>query len=135
MPENAMSLTFHNPESVAPPDGQFSQSVAVEAGSRLIFISGQVPRNRNGETVGAGDMTAQSEQVFQNLQSILEAHGTDFSKAVKATIFVTDMKRADEVIAIRERFYAGAAPASTFVEVSALGHPDWLLEVELIAIA
>jgi reactive intermediate/imine deaminase len=130
-----MALSFHNPESVAPPDGQFSQSAAVEIGPRLIFVSGQVPRNRDGETVGAGDMTAQAEQVFQNLRLILEAHGTDFSKAVKATIFVTDIKRADEVTAVRERFYAGAAPASTFVEVSALGHPDWLLEIELIAIA
>jgi enamine deaminase RidA (YjgF/YER057c/UK114 family) len=63
----------------------------------------------------------------------LQAHGTSFAKAIKATIFVTDISRADEVIAVRSRFYGNAAPASTFVAVCALGNPDWLLEVELIA--
>jgi reactive intermediate/imine deaminase len=127
-------IEYSNPDSVAPPDGQFSQAVLVSPSARLLFISGQVPRNEAGETVGAGDMTAQAEQVFRNLQAILATHGTTFAATVKATIFVTDMKRADEVTAVRSRFYGDVAPASTFVEVSALGNPDWLLEVELIAV-
>lgn len=122
-----------NPASVASPDGQFSQAFVVPAGTALIFISGQVPRAPDGSTVGQGDMRAQAEQVFANLAAILAAHGSSFEKAVKATIFVTDMARAAEVADVRLRFYGGAAPASTFVEVSKLGDPAWLLEVELVA--
>jgi 2-iminobutanoate/2-iminopropanoate deaminase len=78
-------------------------------------------------------MRLQAQQVFANLEAILAAHGSDFSKAIKATIFVTDMKLASEVTAIRKQFYGAAMPASTFVEVSALGDERWMLEVELIA--
>jgi 2-iminobutanoate/2-iminopropanoate deaminase len=128
-----MPIKFNNPDTVAQPDGQFSQCVEVSAGTPLLFISGQVPRNLAGDTVGAGDMTIQAEQVFASLQAILSAHGTSFDKAIKATIFVTDISRAGEVVAVRSRYYGNASPASTFVAVSALGDPDWLLEVELIA--
>jgi reactive intermediate/imine deaminase len=128
-----MSIRRSNPQTVAPPDGQFSQAVLVSSNTTLIFISGQVPRNENGETAGVGDMTAQAEQVFKNLQAILKTHGSSFAAAVKATIFVTDMTRACEVTAVRAKYYGDAAPASTFVEVSALGDPNWMLEVELIA--
>jgi 2-iminobutanoate/2-iminopropanoate deaminase len=128
-----MGFSTVNPASVAAPDGQFSQAAVVEAGSRLIYISGQVPRALDGSTVGAGDMTAQAEQVFENLRAILGEYGADFDRVVKATIFVTDIDRAGEVTAVRSRFYGSAAPASTFVAVSALGDPDWMLEIEMIA--
>jgi 3-hydroxyisobutyrate dehydrogenase len=128
-----MPFELINPESVATPDGQFSQAAVVEAGTRLLFISGQVPRALDGSTVGAGDMTKQAELVFENLAQILANQGSGFGAAIKATIFVTDMSRAHEVTAVRSRFYGDAAPASTFVAVSALGDPDWLLEIELIA--
>jgi 2-iminobutanoate/2-iminopropanoate deaminase len=128
-----MGFLTTNPSSVAAPDGQFSQAAIVEAGARLMYISGQVPRARDGSTIGFGDMTAQAEQVFENLRAILSEYGAGFENVVKATIFITDIGRAGEVIAVRSRFYGSAAPASTFVAVSALGDPDWLLEIEMIA--
>jgi 2-iminobutanoate/2-iminopropanoate deaminase len=128
-----MTIQFSNPPAVAAPDGQFSQCAVVSAGTSLLYISGQVPRSLAGDTVGVGDMAMQAEQVFNNLQALLQAHGTSFAKAIKATIFVTDISRASDVVAVRSRFYGNATPASTFVAVSALGDPDWLLEVELIA--
>jgi 2-iminobutanoate/2-iminopropanoate deaminase len=78
-------------------------------------------------------MTAQAEQVFENPRAILATHGASFGDAAKATIFVTDIARVGEVIAVRLLFYGGAAPASTVVAVSALSDPDWPLEVELVA--
>lgn len=78
-------------------------------------------------------MRAQAEQVFANLEAVLTAHGSSFARAIKATIFVTDMTRAQDVVEVRSKFYGEAEPASTFVEVSKLGDPDWLLEIELIA--
>jgi enamine deaminase RidA (YjgF/YER057c/UK114 family) len=128
-----MSVRFSNPESVAVPDGQFSQAALVTAATSLLFISGQVARNAEGKTVGVNDMTAQARQVFKNLQAILDAHNSSFEKAVKATIYVTDMSRAHEVMAVRNSYYNGAVPASTFVAVTALNDPEWLLEIELIA--
>jgi 2-iminobutanoate/2-iminopropanoate deaminase len=128
-----MTIDYSNPTTVASPDGHFSQAVTVDAATRLLFISGQVSRALDGSTVGVGDMTKQAEQVFENLRAILTAHGSSFNKVVKATLFTTDFSRADEVAAVRQRFYGNAKPASTWVEVRALGDPEWLLEVELIA--
>ena len=130
-----MHLKFSNPTTVAQPDGHFSQAVEIPANARLLFISGQVPRSLDGRTVGINDMRAQAEQVFKNLELILQAHGMSFERVVKATIFVTDMSLASEVVAVRERFYGKHKPASTFVAVTALGDPHWMLEVELIAAA
>jgi 2-iminobutanoate/2-iminopropanoate deaminase len=122
-----------NPASVAAPDGHFSQAALVQAGTQLLFISGQVPRSAHGETVGVGDATAQAEQVFANIRAILAAHGATFANAVKATIFTTDAANSEAIAAVRKRFYGDAQPASTWVIVKALGDPNWLLEVELIA--
>ncbi|MGL4608633.1 MAG: RidA family protein [Trueperaceae bacterium] len=128
-----MSVTTNNPKTVAPPDGQFSQCATVEAGTKLLFISGQVSRNQVGETVGVDDMTVQAEQVFQNLAAILHEYNATFAQVIKVTLFLTDIKRVDEVMAVRKKFYGDAAPASTLVAVAALGDPDWLLEIEMVA--
>jgi 2-iminobutanoate/2-iminopropanoate deaminase len=128
-----MAVRFSNPEKVAAPEGQYSQAAVVSGGTSLLFISGQVARNTEGKTVGVGNMTLQAQQVFKNLQAILDAHNSSFEKAVKATIYVTDMSRSHEVMAVRNSFYQGAVPASTFVAVTALNDPEWLLEIELIA--
>ncbi|MBT6151462.1 MAG: RidA family protein [Chloroflexi bacterium] len=113
----------------------YAQAAQVSFNSDLLFISGQGPQNINGETVGLGDMTVQAEQVFQNLQAILEAHNSSFAKAIKATIYIKDMSLLGEFNAVRSKYYSEAAPASALVEVSALVDPDWMLEVELIALA
>jgi 2-iminobutanoate/2-iminopropanoate deaminase len=78
-------------------------------------------------------MSAQAEQVFTNLHSILSAHGASFGDVVKFTIFVTRMDLANEVAAVRERYCGASRPASTFIGVASLKEPDWWLEVELIA--
>jgi 2-iminobutanoate/2-iminopropanoate deaminase len=126
-------IEYRNPPNVAPPDGHFSQAVVAPASGKLIFISGQVPRNAKGDTVGAGDMGAQAEQVFKNLHDILKAHHATFANVVKATLFSTDFSQAEAVARVRGKYYGNAKPASTWVEVSALGDPEWMLEVELIA--
>ena len=128
-----MPFRLDNPAAVAAPDGRFSQCAVIESSTRLLLISGQVARDASGALVGAGDMTTQAEQVFANLQDILADYGTDFRSAIKATIFVVDMARVDEVFEVRARYYGDAMPASTLVGVTALGDPEWLLEGELIA--
>ena len=129
-----MSVKMSNPKGVTEPAGQYSQAAQVSFNSNLLFISGQGPQNVNGKTVGVGNMTAQAEQVFKNLQAILEAHGSSFEKVIKATIYITDMSLLAEFNAMRLKYYGTAKPASALVEVTALVDPNWMLEVELIAL-
>jgi 2-iminobutanoate/2-iminopropanoate deaminase len=127
------SRTESNPGTVCAPSGHFSQAVVVHPPASLLFVSGQVPRDQMGRTVGRGSMPVQAEQVFANLQSILAAHGGSFADVVKFTIFVTRMDLANEVAAVRERYCGASRPASTFIGVASLKEPDWWLEVELVA--
>ena len=126
-------VTFSNPDGVAAPEGHYSHAARPAANTELLFISGQVARGLVGNTVGIGDMRAQAEQVFKNLQQILHAHGASFADAIKATIYVTDIAQAHLLKQVREQYYGTTKPASTLVAVTALGNPDWLLEIELIA--
>jgi reactive intermediate/imine deaminase len=130
-----MKVHTQNPSGLPQPDGQFSQCSWVVAQQKMLFISGQVPLNAKGETVGAGNMTLQAEQVFQNLQTVLTEHGCSFNDVIKATLFVADLSKVNELMAVRSRFYGTAAPASTCVGVAALENPEWLLEVEMVVAA
>lgn len=129
-----MSVQTNNPQGVYAPPGNYSQAARVSSDSDLLFISGQGPQNLSGETVGVADMTAQAEQVFHNLQAILKAHNATFANAIKATIYLTDISRLAEFNAVRARYYGEARPASALVEVSALVDPEWMIEVELVAL-
>lgn len=129
-----MTLQTSNPNGVYAPPKNYSQAVRISSGSDLLFISGQGPQNQSGETVGIGNMAVQAEQVFQNLQAILAAHEATFANAIKATIYMTDMSLLAEFNAVRAKYYGEAKPASALVAVSSLVDPDWLVEVELIAL-
>jgi len=123
---------FYNAEAVSTPPG-FSH--AVRAGG-LLFVSGQVAFDADGNVVGAGDMEAQARQVFRNLGAVLAAAGASFADLVKLTIFVRDVGAVAAIRTVRDEFVDTAnPPASTLVEVSSLVLPDLLLEVEAVAAA
>jgi reactive intermediate/imine deaminase len=100
----------------------------------LLFISGQASSTEDGELVGAGDFDVQAEQVFSNLSKVLENGGASLADVVKVTIFLTDMGNLGRVVELRERYFTPPYPADTIVEVSALARPEWLIEIEAIAI-
>jgi reactive intermediate/imine deaminase len=125
-------MISHTAASVSTPPGY---SHAMQAGG-LIFISGQVAFDENGDVVGAGDMEAQARQVFHNLGAVLAAAGASFADVVKLTCFVRDVTAIGVVRTVRDEFVNTAKPpASTLVEVSRLFGPDLLLEIEAVAIA
>jgi reactive intermediate/imine deaminase len=109
----------------------FAQAVKVGG---MVFVSGQLARDAAGQVVGRGDMAAQTRQVIANLRAILRAAGGDLRHVVKLTAFMTDMGRAPEAWAVREEAFGAHPPASTGVEVSRLTHPDFLIEMEAIAV-
>ncbi|MDR7519821.1 MAG: RidA family protein [Armatimonadota bacterium] len=100
----------------------------------LLFISGQVALNAQGELVGRGDVRAQAEQVFANLRTILGAVGATLRDVVKLTTLCTDPAGIPAIREVRSREFGDHAPASTLVVVAGLASPDYLLEIEAIAV-
>ena len=110
----------------------YSPAVVVE-GRRMVFISGQVPRDVHGNVVGKGDMGAQIRQVGENIKAALEAAGATWSDVVKATTYATDIHEFFRHMDVRMEYFT-ALPASTTVEVSRLSNPDFMVEIEVIAV-
>ena len=125
---------FLSPDDLPKPVGY---SHAVEAtGGRLIYISGQVPLDADGELVGAGDFAAQTRQVFENLTVALGAADASWTDVVKLTYFLTDAGELTTVRGIRDEYVnTEQPPASTLVEVSRLASEDFMVEIEAVAIA
>ncbi len=106
---------------------------AVRAGD-LLFVSGCVSVDANGNVVGAGDVVAQARQVFANIGLVLAAAGATFADVVKVTTFLTDVGDRARINPVRQEFFGDARPASTLVEASALVLPELLIEVEAVAV-
>ncbi len=128
-----MSFKVIQPETVHDTT-VFAYSHAVRMGD-LIFVAGEVPRDRNGALVGKGDVRAQTEQVFENLKAVLEAAGSGLDKVGKVTVFTTSLEYRPIIHEIRSRIFqeVGHLPASTLAVVTSLADPDWLVEIEAVA--
>ncbi len=101
----------------------------------LVFTSGQAPIDEHGATVGAGDFEAQARQALAQLALVLKNAGSGLDQVVKATVFVTDIARHQDVFArVRAEHFPPHSFAESFVEVSSLADPDWLIEIEAIAV-
>jgi reactive intermediate/imine deaminase len=124
---------FLTPATLSPPFG-YSHVVEAPAGT-IVFISGQVPLDTEGQLVGKGDFEAQTRQVFENLTRALEAADASWSDVVKLDYFLRDVGQIAIVRAIRDEYVDTAnPPASTLVEVSGLFRPDVLVEIQATAI-
>jgi enamine deaminase RidA (YjgF/YER057c/UK114 family) len=125
---------FLNPEGLAAPLGYSHLGIA--KGS-LVFVAGQVAINAAGETVGAGDFGAQAEQVLANLERALEGAGATFSSVVNLTIFCTQAVDRGQLRELggpfRKRIGNAMPPASTLIFVGGLMNPDWLIEIQAVA--
>lgn len=101
---------------------------------KLVFVSGILSRNAKGEIVGKGDMAAQIRQVFENIQVALAAAGASMADIVKRQTFTTDIDAYFEHINARMEHGGDHLSTSTTVEVRRLSHPDFLIEVEVLAV-
>ena len=127
-----MAVRHINPATLSVPPG-YTHVVEVQGG-RTIYISGQVPFDQAGNVVGAGDFAAQTTQVFENLKLALASVGATFDNVVKNNMYVTNMSNIQTLREIRLKYYGKNAPASTLVEISKLAHPEFMIEIELIAV-
>lgn len=118
---------------VPEPKTAYSQAILAE-GSRLLFISGQVPVDREGNLVGEGDFRAQVHQVFKNLQANLQAAGATWNNVAKLTVLLTNMEDFPVFNEVRQEYLKPDFPAATTAAVSALVVPGWMIEIEAIAV-
>jgi 2-iminobutanoate/2-iminopropanoate deaminase len=107
---------------------------AVRAGD-LVFVSGVVPVDRDGNIVGGNDVGAQARKVFENMGAVLEAAGCSFQDVVKVTVFLTDVDDRAAINPARQEAFGSARPASTLVEISRLAIPGAKIEVEAVAVS
>ena len=133
-----MAITRKNiqPEALAAPSRGghtlYSHVVTVE-GRRMIFVAGQLARDRSGNVVGKGDMRGQIRQVGENIKAALASAGATLADVVKSNTYVTDMDEYFRHVDVRMEYLGPAMPTSTTVEVRRLAHPDFLVEIEVVA--
>ena len=122
-----------NPPTLSKPTG-FTQIIEVTGPVKTVYIAGQTASDKDGKVVGVGDMKAQAEQVFKNLEAALTAAGAKFADVVKLNYYITDMDKAPAVREVRARYFGETTPASTLVQVVHLARPELMLEIEVIAV-
>nr|WP_262910069.1 RidA family protein [Chryseobacterium gleum] len=112
-----------------------SQSVSIDCGSsRMILLSGQVPLDPEGKLVG-NTIEEQTQQVFKNIENILNEYGATGKDIIKMVIYTTDIKKTPEFRKVRDLYVnLQNPPVSSLVEVSRLFRDDVLIEVEATAV-
>jgi len=112
----------------------YSQAVKVTGARTILFVSGQVAYDADGQPAHPGDFPAQARAVFGAIKAQVEAGGGTLADVVKLNTYLTDIRHRNDLGPIREQFFGPKAPASTLVGVTALAQPGWLIEVEAIAV-
>jgi enamine deaminase RidA (YjgF/YER057c/UK114 family) len=129
-----VEVTHVNPEGMHSSPA-FSQAVIVEGNARTIYVGGQNGVDADGQIVGS-DLATQTEQVFQNLETVLAASGATLHDIIKWTIFVVQGQDIGPGFAVFQRVWGTSArpPAISVVQVAGLANPEFLVEIEAIAV-
>jgi 2-iminobutanoate/2-iminopropanoate deaminase len=130
-PAPKRKIKFLNPDTVVKPFSLYSHAAEAPGNFRWLHISGQVGATADGKILEG--FTAQAEQTWKNILAILKAAGMGVQDLVKVGIFLTRRDDIADSRRLRDAALQGAAPASTMLIVSALAHPDLLVEIEAIA--
>jgi len=127
-----MPRVIIQPEGVWDPRPRFAQVVRI---GNHVYVAGQTAVDERGNVVGKGNIDAQARQVFRNLQKCLEAAGANYDQVVKLNIYSTDLDaHLPALTKTRREFFPREPVASTTIQVPRLVHPDWLLEIEAVAV-
>lgn len=113
-----------------PPPQRWSNALRV---GDVLYVSGMVSRANDGKTILGGDEYEQAKIIFGKIRSLVEAAGGAMPDIVKMVIYMVDISRNTEVWRARSEFFSGDFPVSTLVQVAALGTPEMLVEIEVIA--
>jgi 2-iminobutanoate/2-iminopropanoate deaminase len=120
-----------NPDTLSRSRG-YSQVVKVD---NTVYIAGQVSAGADGNVVGKGDPEAQVRQIWRNIEAAVKAAGGTLQNVVKTTTYVTNLQYAAAVRKVREEvFQSSNPPTSTLLVVAGLASPDYMVEIEAIAV-
>jgi enamine deaminase RidA (YjgF/YER057c/UK114 family) len=128
-----MATKIIQPKSLSDPRPRYSQGILAEGG-KLLFVAGQTASDKDGNVVGKGDIEAQTQQVFKNLRAVLEEAGGSLDHLVMTTTYITDRKHREGYNKVRMQQYKKNSPTSTLVIITGLAHPDYLIEINGIAV-
>jgi reactive intermediate/imine deaminase len=116
-------------DATADTGGLYSQAVKSNG---LLFISGQVAVDKNGNLVGQ-DIATQTDQVMRNIKATLQAAGCTFNDVIKISIFLVNLEDRPKFHEVRKKYFTGEQPASTLLVVKSLANKGYLVEVEAVA--
>jgi enamine deaminase RidA (YjgF/YER057c/UK114 family) len=122
-----------NPHGMMSPYSVNTHGIVVPAGYRMLFTSGQVGQAKDG-SIPAG-IEAQTELVWQNLCTVLEAAGMGLEDLVHVNSYLTRREDLATFLEVRKPYMLRGRPTATLVIVAGLADPDWLVEVEGYAVA
>jgi 2-iminobutanoate/2-iminopropanoate deaminase len=112
----------------------YAQAIKVTGAERILFLSGQVAYGADGSAAHAGDFKAQARAALQAVKAQVEAGGGTLADIVKVNTYLTDIRHRADYAAVRAEFFSGRMPASTLVAVTALALPEFMIEIEAIAV-
>ena len=112
----------------------YAQAVKVSGAQTILYIAGQVAYGPDGAPQHAGDFKAQARAALQALKAQVEAGGGTMASIVKVNTYLTDIRHRADYGPIREEFFGEKMPAHTLVAVAALAAPEFLIEIEAIAV-
>jgi enamine deaminase RidA (YjgF/YER057c/UK114 family) len=129
------TIEYINPEGLVKPRG-YSHAVAVKGNTTTIYLGGQNAIDRNGAVIGRGDLKAQTEQALTNIMTVLAAAGAGPASVVKFTIYLVQGQDPREGFTAFQKMWGDnpCFPAVTVLFVAGLGHPDWLVEIDAVAV-
>jgi enamine deaminase RidA (YjgF/YER057c/UK114 family) len=119
---------------LAVPNGHFSQATTIEAKGTLIFISGMTARQKDGSIAGIGNVEAQTRQVCENLKAAVEQAGGTLQDICRVDVYVRNMEHFSTIHKVRMEYFHPPLPASTMVEIAKMTSPDYLIEINAIAV-
>ena len=107
----------------------------VVAKGDMVFVRGQVGQNLDtSESVAIGDVAGQTEQAMANIKLLLEEAGSKLQHICKITLYIVDPRYREQVYRVVGKWLKGVYPVSTGIVVTALARPEWLVEIDVIAV-
>ena len=124
-----------NPADFTKTVGAYSQGLKVDLGDKsLVFVSGQLAMDAEGDPVAPGDFGAQTRFIFENIKRVLGEAGATLGDVVKVQIFVTDITKFPQVSAVRNEYLGDIRPVSTLLEINRTVKDGCDIEIEVTAI-
>jgi reactive intermediate/imine deaminase len=119
------------PSSLHRPFG-YAHAIQIE---KTLYISGQVPLDMELKSIGEGDIAAQTEQVYANMEKVVKSAGGSMRNIVMLNIYCTDLDAYDKhTRSVRKKYFGDYYPATTAVEIKRLYRPEYMIEIEAIAV-